>query len=181
MRIISGKYRGRSIVAPANLPVRPTTDFAKTGLFNILQNRLEFSTCSCLDLFSGTGSISFEFISRGCKQVTSIDRDPGCIQFQNDIAHKLKIINLKIIKSDAFIFLEKNNQKYKIIFADPPFESSFREELHKQIFSTSILANDGLFVLEHITGEKYDHLKGFLFSRIYGNVTFSFFSNFGII
>jgi len=178
LRIISGKYRGKVITAPSHLPVRPTTDFAKTGLFNILQNRVDFSACTCLDLFSGTGSISLEFISRGCKHVTAVDLDQGCINFLKATSSKMGISNIEIIKANVLEFLKRNRQPFNIIFADPPFETTSRLDIHELVFSKQCLANDGIFIMEHLTGENYSHLSGFAFERTYGNVTFSFFNNF---
>src|SRR5690242_4564737 len=113
MRIISGEFKGRNIIAPSSLPVRPTTDFAKTGLFNILTNHFDFEEISVLDLFAGTGSISFEFASRGTKKITAVDSNTGCLKFIKEYSQKLNINSIKTIKSDAFRFLESaSNEKY---------------------------------------------------------------------
>jgi 16S rRNA (guanine966-N2)-methyltransferase len=178
LRIISGKYKGRKILAPENLPVRPTTDFAKTGLFNILQNRLKLESCTCLDLFSGTGCISLELISRSCKEVVSVDKDAGCIKFQSATQKKLGITNWIINKTDVVPFLKNNNKTFDLIFADPPFDFPILEEIHQLVFNQNLLIKSGLLILEHVSTEKYDHLKGFIFERKYGNVSFSFFHNF---
>jgi len=206
LRIISGKYKGRSINPPGNLPVRPTTDFAKTGLFNILENRINLENTVCLDLFSGTGSISLELISRGSKQVTSVDLDFGCIQFQKECTKLLGITNLHPIRSDVLRYMKSNQTQYDLIFADPPFgfaqdrpvgfaqdrpvgfaqdrpvggaqgSKDIRKELHDIIFNRQLLSQDGILILEHSSREKYEDLPGFNFSRDYGNVTFSFFFN----
>lgn len=177
MRIISGTYKGRVIRPPANLPVRPTTDFAKTGLFNILENKFPLEIYDCLDLFSGTGSISLELASRGCKYITSIDQDQKCVVFLRKTTGELGIKNLTAHRSDAITFLKKTPSVFNLIFADPPFDSAIHEELHEIIFGKKLLKPDGVFILEHASRVSFEQLKGFEFSRKYGNVTFSFFFN----
>ena len=120
MRIISGTHKGRRIAAPKNLPVRPTTDRSKEGLFNILQHRLEFDTLSVLDLFSGTGNMSYEFASRGVSNITSVDQNRNCIHFIQKTATELSL-NINSIQSESTLFLKKNLQDYSLIFADPPY------------------------------------------------------------
>ena len=178
MRIISGKYKGRAFHPPANLPVRPTTDFAKTGLFNVLSNRIEFSDCKCLDLFSGTGSISVELASRGCKSILSIDRDFGCIGFLNQTAIKLGEKNIKAVKSDVFKYLLSCREKFDLIFADPPFDAVYRNDIHKMVFEKNLLTDSGLLVIEHASDITMEHLPFFDFEKSYGNVRFSFFHKF---
>ncbi|MBL0343456.1 MAG: RsmD family RNA methyltransferase [Bacteroidetes bacterium] len=177
MRIISGKYKGRVLNPPGNLPVRPTTDFAKTGLFNILESRFDFSELNCLDLFSGTGNISLEFISRGSQSVTAVDLDFGCIQFIKEMGKKLDIKNLNPLRSDCLKYIEETKHFFDIIFADPPFEVAVRDEIHAIVMKRKLLNSDGFLILEHESKQNYQHLSGFNFSRQYGNVTFSFFSN----
>lgn len=177
MRIISGKYKGRVIRPPANLPVRPTTDFAKTGLFNILENKINLVNCDCLDLFSGTGSISLELISRGSKYVTAIDQDQKCVVFLRKTSDQLEISNLTAHRSDTMLFLKKTPLHFDLIFADPPFDLNIHMELHQLIMEKKILSRDGVFIMEHSSRVAYSHLTGFSFARKYGNVTFSFFFN----
>ena len=119
MRIISGTFKGRRITAPKKLPVRPTTDMAKESLFNILNNRFYFDEVSVLDLFSGTGNISYEFASRGTENVTSVDANYGCVQFINKTAEEFEM-SIQTIKSDFFKFLENHTLQYSLFFADPP-------------------------------------------------------------
>ena len=121
MRIVSGKYKGKRIEAPKNLPVRPTTDMAKEALFNILNNRYYFDEISVLDLYAGIGSISFEFASRGCTDVTSVDRHQGCVKFLEKTSQALDA-ELRCLKSDALDYLKKTGNKYDVIFADPPYD-----------------------------------------------------------
>ena len=177
MRIISGKYKGRLIRPPGNLPVRPTTDFAKTGLFNILDSKFELESYDCLDLFSGTGSISLELASRGCKHITSIDMDQKCVVFLRKTADELGISNLVVHRSDSLLFLKRTPLHFNLVFADPPFDSKLHEALHKLLFENKILKPGGVFIMEHSSRESFETLSGFSYSRKYGNVTFSFFIN----
>jgi 16S rRNA (guanine(966)-N(2))-methyltransferase RsmD len=159
MRIISGKYKGRRITAPKKLPVRPTTDMAKEALFNILNNQYYFKDISLLDLFAGTGSISYEFASRGTEQITCIDQDYGCIMFINKTAEEFEM-PIQAIKSNVYKFLEKAKQKSTVIFADPPYAFSI-EQFSK--IPELVFQND-LF------------LSNYQYSKSYGGNMFSFFS-----
>ena len=160
MRIISGKYKGRVLHPPANLPVRPTTDFAKTGLFNILENQIEFENLNCLDLFSGTGSISMELISRGAKSVTSVDRDYGCTAFQKETTRLLGIHNLRIIRTDVLTFIKKKHEPFDLIFADPPFDLNIHESLTHSLVEGNLLATGGMFILEHNAKQDWSNASG---------------------
>lgn len=122
MRIISGEFKGRKLRPPMGLPVRPTTDMAREALFNILRNKIEFEQVSVLDLFSGTGAIGFEFISRGVQSVTSIEQNPKCIDFQKRTAEDLGIKNHFPLRMDVFNFLGRSKQKFDLVFADPPYD-----------------------------------------------------------
>ncbi|WOD43069.1 RsmD family RNA methyltransferase [Hwangdonia lutea] len=176
MRIISGLYKSRKIVAPKNLPVRPTTDMAKESLFNILNNHFYFDAISVLDLFAGTGNISYEFASRGTQHITSVDQDYGCIKFINQIAAKFNM-PINTIKSDVFKFLEKSALQTHIIFADPPY--GFTEEqfakISELVFQNDLLLEDGLLIIEHSKHTNLSHLSHFSYSKSYGGNMFSFF------
>lgn len=176
MRIISGLYKSRKIVAPKNLPVRPTTDMAKESLFNILNNLFYFDDISVLDLFSGTGNISYEFASRGTKQITCVDQDFGCIKFINKTVEDFKM-PIQTIKSDVFKFLEKTNIQTNIIFADPPY--NFSDELFAKIpelvFKNDILIEDGILIIEHSKHTDLSNLENYNHSKSYGGNKFSFF------
>ena len=175
MRIIRGRYQRRQIVAPNNLPVRPTTDMAKESLFNILENYMDFESITALDLFTGTGNISYELVSRGCPKVTAVDHDFGCIKFIRDTALKLDMKELVPVRSDVFRFLENHQMKYNLIFADPPYDNPRHDELVSLVFDNNLLTDDGMFVLEH---DKYVHFEGhphFMDQRHYGKVNFTFF------
>lgn len=177
MRIIGGNYRGKKLVAPASLPVRPTTDFAKTGLFNILLNRYELSEVKVLDLFAGTGSITYELLSRGCTKLHAVDRNKDCVTFIRQTLERLRAPgSVRVYQADALTFLQKNNDVYNIIFADPPFEEEYAETLLNTIREYKIINAEGWFILEHITGKDYSLLPGFEETRKYGNVSFSFFN-----
>lgn len=178
MRIISGKYKSRRITAPKNLPVRPTTDMAKESLFNILNNDYYLHEISVLDLFSGIGSISFEFASRGTTQITAVDENSGCIQFLEKINKELDL-NLQIIKSDVYSFLEKTSQKYDVIFADPPydFESEKFQKIVDLIFERNLLAENGTLIIEHSKQTDLSQNENFIRLKKYGSNRFSFFEN----
>jgi len=176
MRIISGKYKGKRLMAPKKLPVRPTTDFAKEALFNILNNYFHFSEISVTDLFAGTGNISFEFASRGTTQITAVDKDPGCIAYIQKINHELQF-DITPVKSDVFSYLEKTKHTSDLIFADPPYHFT-TEELEKIIqlvFENRLLNPRGLLVIEHSKHTDVSHHPFFSEERKYGGSKFSFF------
>ncbi|WP_396167339.1 16S rRNA (guanine(966)-N(2))-methyltransferase RsmD [Flavobacterium sp.] len=176
MRIISGKYKGRRITAPKNLPVRPTTDMSKEALFNVLNNHYHFAELKVLDLFSGTGNISYEFGSRGCENITSIDGDVGCINFIKKTAKEFDL-NITAIKNDVFKFLEKHKATYDIIFADPPYgiEQKQFEKLIELVFEKELLGPNGMLVVEHSKRTKLDHMMHFSFEKNYGGSVFTFY------
>lgn len=179
MRIISGTFKGRRFYPPAkNWPTRPTTDFAKEGLFNILQNRLDFENLKVLDLFGGTGNHSYEFISRGCKDVTYVDKFPGCVNFVKATAKTLQIHNqLTIFKMDVFDFVKTNQRAFDYIFAGPPYPLPNLNQIPEILFSTQILENNGLFVLEHNPEHDFNQHKNYVTQRNYGTTIFSFFEH----
>ncbi len=176
MRIISGKHKSRRINAPNNLPVRPTTDMAKEALFNILNNIYYFNKISVLDLFAGIGSISFEFASRGTKQIISVDQHPGCIKFLDKTIEDLNF-EIQTIKSDVYSFLEKTNQKFDVIFADPPYDFSDEkfQKLIDLIFENNLLNEDGMLIIEHSKQTDLSQDSFFQKSKKYGGNMFSFF------
>lgn len=176
MRIISGKYKGRRLAPPKNLPVRPTTDMSKEALFNILNNHFNFTGLSVLDLFAGTGNISFEFASRGSEPIVSVDADSGCISFIKKTTAEFDF-SITPVKSDVFKFLEKNKGDYDIIFADPPYGMSQNdfEKVVQLVFEKELLVEDGMLIVEHSKHTKLDHLSTFSFQKNYGGSVFSFF------
>jgi 16S rRNA (guanine(966)-N(2))-methyltransferase RsmD len=176
MRIISGKYKGRRITAPKNLPVRPTTDMAKEALFNILNNFFYFEEISVIDLFAGTGNISYEFASRGTKSIYAIDKHFGCTKFIYDTAKEFDL-PINSYKSDVYKFLEKTPLKADIVFADPPYNFE-KEEFLKivtLVFENKILNSEGLLVVEHSKHTDLSEHKNFSYSKKYGGNVFSFF------
>lgn len=177
MRIIGGVYGGRRFNPPAkNWPTRPTTDVSKEGLFNILNNRINFADAVMLDLFGGTGSHSYEFISRGCTDVTYVDKFPGCVAFVTKTAEDLDITSsIRIIKSDVFRFLKSNVKQYSYIFAGPPYPLPNLNLIPDSVFTGNALAPDGLFVLEHDSANDFTAHPRFAESRKYGTTIFSFF------
>ena len=175
MRIIGGKYKGKSIVASRSLPVRPTTDFAKESLFNILNNSIDFEEIKLLELFAGTGNIGYEFASRGCSKITSVDLNFNCIQFIKRTNKELRLHN-KVIRSDVFRFIKSNKEKYNFIFADPPYDLDRIKDIPKLIFSKGILENEGTLVIEHDKYTDFSDDNYFKNMRQYGRVMFSFFN-----
>jgi 16S rRNA (guanine966-N2)-methyltransferase len=175
LRIIGGKYKGRRIYPPSNFKARPTTDFAREGLFNILNNRVEFEKISVLDLFSGTGSISYEFASRGATSVHLVEKDLKHISGIRRIIKDLDLRNVKPIHLDVMTFLKTCSVKYDIVFADPPYELSWLKELPDLVTGAGIIKDDGFFVLEHPKGINFNSHKLFFEHRNYGGVNFSFF------
>jgi 16S rRNA (guanine(966)-N(2))-methyltransferase RsmD len=176
VRIISGKFKGRRIFPPKNLPVRPTTDMSKEALFNVLNNHFSFEGLKVLDLFSGTGNISFEFASRGSDNITSVDADFGCVKFIKQVAEEYDF-NIAAMRSDVFKFLEKNTNSYDIIFADPPYalDQKTFENIVTLVFQQELLREDGMMVIEHSKYTKLDHMIHFSFKKSYGGSIFSFF------
>ena len=176
MRIISGKYKGRRITPPKNLPVRPTTDMSKEALFNVLNNYFNFSELKVLELFAGTGSISYEFGSRGCSPILCVDGDVGCVNFIKKTAKEFEF-DITAIKNDVFKFLEKHLGNYDIIFADPPYnlEQKEFEKIIELIFANKLLNEEGMMVIEHSKYTKLNHLANYSFQKNYGGSVFTFF------
>ena len=176
IRIISGTHKGRRISAPRNLPVRPTTDRAKEALFNILAPQIHWPDASVLDLFAGTGNISYECASRGCPSVTAVDAHPGCVAFIRKTAEALGM-PLHAVRKRAASFLEQSAAGYTVIFADPPYDLGLPalEGLVNTCMEGPVLAADGLLVVEHPKTESLEHLPGFREARRYGGTVFSFF------
>ncbi len=176
MRIISGIHKGRRISPPANMPyTRPTTDIAKEGLFNVLQNNIDFEALKTLDLFGGTGSISFELASRGATDLTIIEKDITMHAFIKKTAEALQFENFRIIKSDVFKFIESCKEQYNFIFAGPPYALGTIDELPRMIFKCNLLKPGAVFVLEHTPRNDYKKFDFYRSERNYGTTIFSFF------
>lgn len=175
MRIIGGKYRGRKINPPHGLKARPTTDFARESLFNILNNRVDFENIAVLDLFSGTGSISYEFASRGTKEIHLVEIDTKHVTGIKRIIKDIGIENIRCIHIDARAYLKTCSARYDIVFADPPFDLPWLKEIPSIVLGSGVLKEDGFFVLEHPRNMNFTAFSGFFEHRNYGSVNFSFF------
>jgi 16S rRNA (guanine966-N2)-methyltransferase len=178
MRIIAGTLGGRKINPPSKmLHTRPTTDIAKEGLFNILQNNIDFENMKTLDLFGGTGSISYELASRGAKELTVIEKDFFMHEFIKKTSHQLHLKNFTVLKTDVFRFVEQCSEQFDFIFAGPPYALTNIDDLPKLIAEKKLLAAGGWFVLEHTPRNNYDGYALFKAQRNYGTTIFSFFVN----
>ena len=175
MRIITGKYKGRHFDIPRTFKARPTTDFAKENIFNVLVQYIDFEGAQALDLFSGTGSISLELLSRGCSQVVSVELDRDHHRFIQECVKKLGATNMIPIRGDVFRYLKSCKQQYDFIFADPPYALKELPQIPDLIFEKQLLKADGIFVFEH--GKDYDFSghPNFVEHRSYGSVNFSLF------
>ena len=176
MRIIGGQWKGRRIHIPSkSWPVRPTTDFAREALFNILDNRLDYENSSALDLFGGTGMHSVELASRGCMDITFVDRYKASVKFMKELSAEMNL-PITAVSSDVLTFLRNTDRDWDYIFADPPYDYNHLEELVKLVLTPGLLSGYGFFVLEHISRKKLDHIAGFKEARHYGQTVFSFFA-----
>jgi 16S rRNA (guanine(966)-N(2))-methyltransferase RsmD len=175
LRIIGGTYRGRRISPPAGLRARPTTDFAREGLFNILNNRVDFEDTMVLDLFSGTGSISYEFASRGAREIHLVEKDVRHVSGIRKIIRDLEFTNIKVIHIDVKAYLKTCTVKYDIVFADPPYDLRWLKEIPDLVTGAGIIREDGFFILEHPRDMSFAGHKLFFEHRNYGGVNFSFF------
>ncbi len=179
MRIIGGKHKGRKIRAPKNLPVRPTTDITKESLFNILQNQYFFDEIKVLDLFAGTGNISFEFASRGTPEIIAVDQHPGSVKFIRKTAREMQM-PIRAVHADVFQFLNlPSGETFNVIFADPPYQmpADKWENLINQILENNFLAPGGLFILEHPKALDFSGHRAFTRMKKYGQTRLSFFQN----
>ena len=175
MRIISGQLKGRTITPPRNLRARPTTDFAKENLFNVLQNLIDIEECDVLDLFSGTGSISYEFCSRGAKSVTSVEINAVHHNFIRKTAQELGLKNLYAVKANALLYLKSCPKQFDLVFSDAPYDLEQAEEIIPLVLESQILKEDGIFIFEHSKEKNFSNHPLFWQLRSYGSVQFSFF------
>jgi 16S rRNA (guanine(966)-N(2))-methyltransferase RsmD len=178
MRIISGELGGRRFNPPGNMPfTRPTTDIAKEGLFSILQNNLTLEAVKSLDLFGGTGSISYELFSRGVQNLTIVEKDPTMYEFIKKTAKELGIDGINVVRNDVFKFMRETSDKYDLIFAGPPYAMGNIEELPEVVFKQSLLLPQGWFVLEHTPRNDFKNTPYYKTERKYGTTIFSIFIN----
>ena len=176
MRVICGIYKRRHFEIPRTFKARPTTDFAKENIFNVLTNYLDFEECDrALDLFAGTGSISIELVSRGCGQVISVEKDRDHYAFICKIMQEVKTDKCLPVRGDAFKFIQNSKQPFDFIFADPPYELPGLATLPDLIFDSGLLKENGIFVLEHGKKNSFDAHPHFVEKRVYGSVNFSIF------
>lgn len=175
MRIITGQFKGRHFDIPRTFKARPTTDFAKENIFNVLNGYIDFDGITALDLFAGTGSISLEFVSRGCKEVVSVEKDRDHARFIADCMKKINAENDILIRGDVFRFLKSCHQKFDLIFADPPYALPELDTLPDLVFEHDLLATDGVFVFEHGKHNDFSAHPRFKEHRSYGSVNFSIF------
>jgi len=178
MRIIAGLYKNRRIHF-TKLKIRPTTDFAKESLFNILNNYYNFNEMAVLDLFAGSGNISYEFISRGCKKVIAIESNMNCVNFIKKIKKTLNMLNLEVQLSNVYTYLKKNKMKYDIIFADPPYDSTKEDyqNIINLVFERNLLTSSGTLILEHSKNINFGNNTLFFEQRKYGKVNFTLLKN----
>ena len=176
MRVISGIYKRRRFDVPHTFKARPTTDFAKENLFNVLSNYIDFEEgVTALDLFAGTGSISIELVSRGCDRVISVEKDPQHYAFISKVMNEVKTDKCFPLRGDVFKYIERCGEKFDFIFADPPYALKELESIPTRIFESGILKEDGLLVLEHGKENHFEDDPHFIERRVYGSVNFSFF------
>lgn len=177
MRIITGKYKGRRFDVPRTFKARPTTDFAKENLFNVLNGYIDLDGTMALDLFAGTGSISLELLSRGCAQVISVEKDRDHHAFISQCLKKLDDSNGIVIRGDVFRFIKSCKQRFDFIFADPPYALDNISQIPRLVMESGMLTEGGIFVMEHGKDNDFSQLKGFIDHRSYGSVNFSLFQH----
>ncbi len=176
MRIVGGEHGGRKFTPPSKMPhTRPTTDIAKEGLFNVLQHKIDFSSRKTLDLFGGTGSISYELASRGVMDLTIVEKDTKMVEFIKKTSGELGIENLKTLKMDVFRFIRQCTEKFDFIFAGPPYALTTIDELPVLIFEKQLLNKEGWFILEHTPRNDYKTFPFYITERNYGSTVFSTF------
>ncbi len=175
MRIISGNFRHRVIVPPSNFKARPTTDLAKESLFNILENVIDIEEVKVLDLFGGTGGISYEFASRGCRDITCVELNYNHYSFIKKTAHDLQFDAMRVVRADVLKFIPSCAETYDVIFADPPYDLPQLPQIPKMVLDKGLLRPDGIFVMEHSEANSFEDLPQFFQHKHYGAVNFSFF------
>lgn len=175
MRIIGGKFKGRKLNAPYLPDTRPTTDFARESLFNLLQTRIDIEDCKILDLFCGTGAVTLEFLSRGAQEVVAVDLSTKGLLFLRDTS-KLLEVKARTVKADVFKFLNTSGESFDLVFADPPYELKNLEQIPALVLEKGLLKKNGLLIVEHGKRTDLSAIPGFVERREYGKVNFSFFS-----
>jgi len=175
VRIISGKNKGKQIHPPPGFKARPTTDFAKEALFNIIENYFDIEELSVLDLFAGTGSISYEFASRGARRISTVEKDPATFRFIRNMIGKMEMVQVNPVHSDAMKVIRNPWEAYDLVFADPPYDFTELQSLPNLILDSSLLEKEGWLILEHPSGMNFSENRQLFDHRKYGSVNFSFF------
>jgi len=175
MRIISGKYKSRRFDIPKDFKARPTTDFAKENIFNVIGNRMDLEDTTGLDLFAGTGGIGFELLSRGCREVVCVETEAAHLAFIKKVKAELKADQLLVLRADAMKYIATTDRTFDFIFADPPYDFKTIPQIPECILSRRLLNPGGIFVMEHSKAYDFSHLPGFWQRRVYGAVNFSVF------
>lgn len=175
MRIIRGKYGRRRFDVPTNITARPTTDFARENLFNVLENIVDIADADVLDLFAGTGAISFEFLSRECRSVTAVEKAATQYNFIKKVAQQLNVTNMRLVKGDVDRFLATCDTPFDIVFADPPYTLPDFDTIPGKILGSGAVAPGTVVVVEHSRTYDFSSLPGFIDHRVYGSVNFSIF------
>ncbi len=177
MRIISGNHKGYRLNPPHLDPTRPTTDFAKEGLFNVINNYFNYENIVMLDLFGGTGGISFEFASRGCTDITTVEMHKQCVDFIRKTSATLKLQGHNVIQGDVFTFIENAYRKYDFIFAGPPYPLPTLATIPDKIFEHNLIDGKGWFIMEHNPKHNFESHPHFWKTRNYGTTIFTTFVN----
>lgn len=177
MRVITGIYKGRRFDVPHTFKARPTTDFAKENIFNVLRGYIDLAGCRALDLFAGTGSITLELLSRGCESVTSVELDREHYAFIASVMRKLEVENCRLLRGDALRYVARCKERYDVIFADPPYMLRELSEIPDLVTNAGILDEHGIFILEHSKKQNFAQHPCFVDHRAYGSVNFSLFSS----
>ncbi len=175
MRIVSGKYRGRIINPPKNLRARPTTDFAKENIFNVLTNMVDLDECDVLDLFAGTGSITYEFASRGARSVTSVEINSVHYNFIRGVVRELDMKDIYVLKANVFLYLKSCSKQFDLIFSDAPYDLEDSDKVVEMIFEKDLLREEGILIFEHSDKYNFSDHPNFWQLRSYGSVKFSLF------
>lgn len=175
MRIIRGKYGRRRFDVPTNITARPTTDFARENIFNVIENLVDIEGARCLDLFAGTGAVSFEMLSRGAASVTAVEKSPVQARFIRKVAETLGDDNLRLLRGDALRYVRDATSSFDIVFADPPYDLPGFGDIPGAVIASGLVAPGGLFVMEHSKAYDFSSLPGFIDHRAYGSVNFSLF------
>jgi 16S rRNA (guanine(966)-N(2))-methyltransferase RsmD len=175
MRIIRGKYGRRRFDVPTNITARPTTDFARENIFNVLENMVDFEGLTALDLFAGTGAVSFEFLSRGCSMVTSVEKAATQYNFIRKVAQTLNDNNIRVVRGDALRFIDSAATSYDLVFADPPYDLTGFGEIPEKVLKSKLLKAGSIFIIEHSKNYDFSQLPHFVEHRAYGSVNFSIF------